>query len=112
MTLEWIIMLKAFLRSKEFLWWLAVNAVLPILLIFLIDGIEFQTRVYLGWALAASVLIANATLAIKFNDFRKIFIWTIVLNLISTVAIGSFTIVTAIPEIPFLVESLYLMMSS
>jgi hypothetical protein len=97
------------LKTPRFLLWLVVNAVIPILYGPLVDLSEllFQTLMWVGWTMAFLIFAANLVGYLKFPTWRKIYGTTIVLNLFGLVATSSLSFITAIPEIPFLMESLF-----
>ena len=102
-------MIKDFIESREFAFWLVVNAVYPLLFEYFQDAFEFDTRVILGWVSMALVLSANIYGVVKFVAYRSIYAWTIGLNLIGTIMTSSLSFLFAIPHIPLVVKSLYMM---
>ncbi len=98
--------------AKAFCFWAAVNVLLPIGVTVtpLPDFIPIELRMVEGLVLIFLVLAANIYAIVKFRALRSLFVITILLNLFAAVLLGDLTFVTAIPNIPFLIKSQYMLL--
>ncbi|GEM_PF-1335976 len=99
-------MIKKFLNSKAFIWWLLANAAFPFFYDLTTAALPFEMRMYMGWAAIILVLAANIWLATQHLGFRAIFFWTIGLNLLFTVLVGSITLVDGLWSLPVMISAL------
>ena len=98
-----------FIKSKEFLVWLALNAVFPICVVMLFSALDFAMEVQRNIVLFVALVIfcGNIFAIIKYRNFRMAFAIIIVLNLFSLVAVGDVSFVTALPYMPLVFSSIY-----
>ena len=101
----------AFIKSKEFIAWMAINVIFPIFIVGIYGLIDLSM-------LAKNITSGSATLIIfvvnvyfakqcyKTPAF-KYFIGIIILNILSLIFAGDISFITAIPTWPLFLESYY-----
>lgn len=101
-----------FLKSKIFLLWAGLNAVFPTIVVIIFNAIDLAltTQGNLAFLTVGIILAANIYAIAKHKKYRKLFGITAFLNILSLFLAGDVSFFTAIPDLPFLFESLYQML--
>ena len=96
----------AFLKSKEFIWWGIINVFFPVAIYIPIKAnlFLFQTQQVVAFSTIALIFLANSSLLILWwkESFAKYFIVIIVLNVFSSIMVGSLSFTTSLPDWFFL----------
>ena len=97
-----------FIKTKEFKFFAAVNALFPIIVVLIFTAYDFvlKTQAYIADFTIFSILVANIFALVKFPTFRKLFGAIILLNLFSFVMLSDVSFITSIPHLPFLFKSI------
>jgi|TARA_R110002096_G_scaffold141784_1_gene296733 hypothetical protein len=91
--------------------WTAINLASPVsvLLIFALVSFEPNHRTWIAYLTVAAMFVANAAAMTRYTDQRWPFGIMLLLNPFALIMLGDISFVTAIPELPFLAKSLYLL---
>ena len=99
----------AFFRSKAFLWWVGLNAALPIVVNLILRAGQFSLGInnFIAYSTVAAILGGNIFALMKFKAARPWFYTIIALNLFALVVLSDISFVTLIPDLPFVFRSIF-----
>jgi hypothetical protein len=99
-----------FFKSKEFVWWGIINVFFPfaIYIPIIANLFLFQTQQVVAFSTIALIFLANFSLLILWRKeaIAKYFVVIIVLNVFSSIKIGSLSFSTSLPDWIFLFGAL------
>ena len=97
-----------YIKTKEFKFWAAVNAVFPISVVLIFAAYDFamETQAFIAYLTVVAILVGNIFALVKFPNFRKLFATITILNLLAFVLLGDMSFITSIPNLPFLFKSI------
>ena len=97
-----------YIKTKEFKFFVAVNALFPIIVVWIFEAYDFvmETQALIADFTIFAILAGNIFALVKFPNFRKLFATITILNLLAFVLLGDMSFITSIPNLPFLFKSI------
>ena len=97
-----------FIKTKEFKFFAAVNALFPIIVVLIFEAYDFvmETQALIAYLTIFAILAGNIFALVKFPNFRKLFTTITILNLLAFVLLSDVSFITFIPDLPFLFKSI------